>query len=94
MPMSPIIDAHMIEDPHNLELKLRVNDKVTQNDNTGNMHFKIPDIIEFISSYMTLVPGDIIITGTPDGINKLYRQILILGVGPIKPGDEVHAQIF
>ncbi|MEN3038116.1 MAG: fumarylacetoacetate hydrolase family protein, partial [Candidatus Kryptonium sp.] len=79
-PMGPwIITADEIEPPIELDIKLWVNDELRQNSNTKNMIFDIPTIIESISKYMTLYPGDVISTGTPEG------------VGPIKPGDKITA---
>lgn len=62
-------------------LTLRINDQVRQQDNTGNMHYKIGDQIEYISKYITLNPGDLLLTGTPHGI------------GQIKVGDKIKADI-
>lgn len=70
-----------IKDPHNLNLELKVNGVVKQSSNTKYLLFKIPEILEFISRFFTMEPGDIIATGTPGGI------------GPIKPGDIVEATI-
>lgn len=81
-PMGPwIVTADEIQPPIELDIKLWVNDELRQNSNTKNMIFDIPTIIESISKYMTLYPGDVISTGTPEG------------VGPIKPGDKIIAQI-
>ncbi len=70
-----------MKDPYNLRLTLSINGKVVQNETTGGRHYKIEDIIEFVSGYMTLNPGDLILTVTPDG------------VGPIKPGDVVSGKL-
>jgi 2-keto-4-pentenoate hydratase/2-oxohepta-3-ene-1,7-dioic acid hydratase in catechol pathway len=81
-PMGPwIVTADEIQTPVELDLKLWVNDELRQNSNTRNMIFDIPAIIESVSKYMTLYPGDVISTGTPEG------------VGPIKPGDRITAWI-
>ncbi|MGQ9631531.1 MAG: fumarylacetoacetate hydrolase family protein [bacterium] len=81
-PIGPaVVPRDCIEDPQNLEMVLRVNREERQRSNTSNMIFKIPEIIEYISKYMTLLPGDIISTGTPEGIS------------PIVPGDVVEATI-
>lgn len=76
-----LVPKVMIEDPHNLELELRVNGEVRQTGNTGDMVFKIPELIEFVSDSCTLFPGDVIITGTP------------AGVSPLKAGDVITAGI-
>lgn len=62
-------------DPYKVELHLKVNGQTRQKDVTGGMHFKIDDLISYCSQYVSLTEGDLILTGTPDG------------VGPIKIGD-------
>ena len=76
-----IVPLNEIEDPHNLNIELQINEKVKQSSNTKHMIFKIPRIMEYISSFLTLERGDIVATGTPSG------------VGPIQPGDIVEASI-
>ena len=81
-PIGPgIIPKRYISDPHNLEMTLWVNGKLRQHSNTSDMLHKIPEIIEYVSTYFTLNAGDIIATGTPEG------------VGPVKVGDEIKAEI-
>ena len=63
-----ITTADEIDDPQNLHLLTKVNGEERQNSNTKNMHLKIPDIISKLSKVMTLEPGDIISTGTPEGV--------------------------
>ena len=58
---------------------IKVNGQVRQKDSTGNMHYKIDELISYISQYMRLEEGDLILTGTPNG------------VGPVKGGDKVEA---
>ena len=68
-PMGPwIVTADEIEDPHNLDLWLTKNGETKQSSNTQHMYFKIPQLIENISEGMTLDPGDVILTGTPEGV--------------------------
>ncbi len=68
-PMGPwLVDAKDIPDPMNLNLQTTVNGKITQRGNTRDMIFSIPNLIEYFSSFMTLRPGDLILTGTPDGV--------------------------
>ncbi len=77
-PMGPaLITADEIKDPHNLEIVTEVNGDVKQKASTGEMVFKIPQIISYLSKLFALEPGDVIATGTPSGI------------GPLKPGDTV-----
>ena len=81
-PIGPrIATLDEIEDPHNLKIELKVNGEVKQSSNTKHLLFKIPYLIEFISTYITLEPDDIIATGTP------------AGVGAILPGDNIEATI-
>jgi len=68
-------------DPDRLELKTYLNGKVVQQDNTKNCVFSVKKILSYISRRITLYPGDIVITGTPQGI------------GPMKPGDVVEVEI-
>jgi 5-oxopent-3-ene-1,2,5-tricarboxylate decarboxylase / 2-hydroxyhepta-2,4-diene-1,7-dioate isomerase len=68
-PLGPwLVDAKDIADPMNLELQTAVNGQITQRGNTKDMIFSIPALIEYFSSFMTLRPGDLILTGTPDGV--------------------------
>jgi 2-keto-4-pentenoate hydratase/2-oxohepta-3-ene-1,7-dioic acid hydratase in catechol pathway len=81
-PIGPVIvPPEMIGDPQNLEIVCRVNGIVVQQANTRDMIFKIPEIIAFVSKNFTLEAGDIIITGTPNG------------VGPLHDGDVVEVEI-
>ncbi|WP_207429135.1 fumarylacetoacetate hydrolase family protein [Pedobacter sp. SYSU D00535] len=77
-----------IADPDNLRLWLKVNDKMMQDGNTKTFIFKIPFLVHYLSQFMTLLPGDIISTGTPSGVG--------LGMNPpvyLKPGDVVELGI-
>ncbi|MFX1599303.1 MAG: fumarylacetoacetate hydrolase family protein [Promethearchaeota archaeon] len=81
-PIGPrIVSCEEIEDPHNLNIQLKINGKIRQQSNTKHMLFKIPEILAYLSSFITLTPGDIVATGTPSG------------VGPIQPGDIIEASI-
>ena len=84
-PIGPYIATKdEIPDPHNLDLWLKVNDEVMQSSNTSDLVFKIPFLVSYISQFMSLLPGDIISTGTPFGVG--------LGLKPpryLKPGDIV-----
>ncbi|WP_291870273.1 fumarylacetoacetate hydrolase family protein [Maribacter sp.] len=73
-----------IKDPDNLNLWLKLNGELMQNSNTSDFVFNIPKLVSYISEFMTLLPGDIISTGTPFGVG--------LGLDPqryLKPGDVV-----
>lgn len=88
-PLGPYIATKdEIEDPHNLRLWLKLNDKMLQDSNTSDFIFNIPQVISYLSNYMTLLPGDIISTGTPAGVG--------LGLNPptyLQPGDVVELGI-
>jgi len=62
------VDAADVPDPHALALRTRVNGQVTQQGHTSNMVHSIPALIEYLSEFMTLQSGDVILTGTPDGV--------------------------
>jgi len=81
-PLGPwLVDRTDVADPMNLQLRTVVNGKVTQQGNTRDMIFDIPALIEYLSEFMTLSPGDIILTGTPEGL------------AGVKVGDEVVTEI-
>ena len=68
-PLGPwLVDAADIVNPQALALQTTLNGKVTQSGNTRDMIFDVPFLIEYFSSFMTLQPGDLILTGTPDGV--------------------------
>ena len=68
-PIGPwLVDAADIPDPMNLSLRTTVNGAVTQQGSTRDMIFDVPTLIEYFSAFMTLYPGDLILTGTPDGV--------------------------
>jgi len=73
-PMGPwLVTRDEIPDPQNLELQLKIGGEILQTSNTSKMIFDVPAIIEFLSHIMTLEPGDIIATGTPEGVG-LWRK--------------------
>ena len=78
-PIGSVISTDI--DADNLDIKLILNGEVKQHSNTNNFIFKTKELVSFVSKIMTLLPGDIITTGTPSG------------VGPLKPGDEVKVVI-
>ena len=88
-PMGPVIvTADEIEDPHKLAISLTLNGELMQNSNTSNLIFGVPQLIAFLSSVMTLGPGDIISTGTPAGVGFARKPPRWL-----MPGDEVVVQV-
>jgi 2-keto-4-pentenoate hydratase/2-oxohepta-3-ene-1,7-dioic acid hydratase in catechol pathway len=69
LPLGPcVVTADEIGDPMNLQMTLKVNDEIRQNANTVDMIYNVYDIVSFLSNMMTLEPGDIIATGTPEGV--------------------------
>jgi 2-keto-4-pentenoate hydratase/2-oxohepta-3-ene-1,7-dioic acid hydratase in catechol pathway len=81
-PVGPVlVTADEIPDPHALRLQLWVNGERRQDGNTRDMIWNVPKLVEYASHVMTLNPGDLLSTGTPDG------------VGPLKPGDQVTMEI-
>ena len=79
-PIGPKI-VEKISNPHNLKIELKVNGEIRQSSNTRNMIFKIPELIQYLSKYVSLESGDIIATGTPSGVSA------------IQPGDFLEASI-
>jgi 2,4-didehydro-3-deoxy-L-rhamnonate hydrolase len=77
-----------VPDPHSLSIFARVNGTTLQDSNTSKMIFRIPQLIEFISASITLEPGDIIATGTPEGVGVFRNPAIFL-----KPGDIVEVEI-
>lgn len=88
-PLGPYIaTTEEIKDPHNLNMWLKLNGKTMQDSNTSDLIFGIPKLVSYISEFMTLLPGDIISTGTPFGVG--------LGLDPqifLKEGDEMELGI-
>jgi 2-keto-4-pentenoate hydratase/2-oxohepta-3-ene-1,7-dioic acid hydratase in catechol pathway len=78
-PLGPVINTEL--DPSNLSIIGRLNGDVVQNGNTSDLLFSVPYLVAYLSSFMTLEPGDVIMTGTPSGI------------GTIKPGDVFEVEI-
>ena len=79
-PMGPcVLPADECDDPQALELKLTVNGEVEQDGSTSEMVFPVTAIIEFVSSFVTLVPGDIISTGTTSGVGSAKNKFLHSG---------------
>jgi 2-keto-4-pentenoate hydratase/2-oxohepta-3-ene-1,7-dioic acid hydratase in catechol pathway len=83
-----ITTADEIADPHSLSIELFLNGERMQGSNTRELIFKIPDLVAFISSVLTLEPGDIIATGTPAGVGFSKKPPRWL-----RPGDEVVVRI-
>lgn len=76
-----------VPDPHALAIRMRINGNVMQDSNTSNLIFRIPTLIEFISAAITLEPGDIIATGTPDGVGVFRKPPVFLKSGDVMEVD-------
>ena len=88
-PLGPwLVTKDEIKDPHNLRLWLSLNGKVMQDGNTDDLIFNIPSLISYTSQFMTLLPGDVISTGTPAGVGLGFTPNIYL-----KPGDSVELGI-
>jgi 2-keto-4-pentenoate hydratase/2-oxohepta-3-ene-1,7-dioic acid hydratase in catechol pathway len=90
-PLGPeLVTADEIPDPNNLQISCHVNGEQRQNSNTSDMIFNCKEIISYLSRHLTLEPGDVILTGTPEGV--------VLGYPPekrvyLQPGDVVTVSI-
>jgi len=88
-PYGPVIvTKDEVGDPHNLAISLELNGEIMQDSNTSNLIFTVPKIISFLSQSMTLMPGDLIATGTPPGVG--------MGRNPkiwLKSGDRMNVSI-
>lgn len=88
-PVGPFIATKdEIKDPNNLNLWLKLNGNIMQNSSTSDFIFNVQEVVSHISQFMTLLPGDIISTGTPFGVGFGLRPELYL-----KPGDVVELGI-
>lgn len=83
-PMGPVLTTpDEIPDIHNVKLWLKVNGKIYQNGNTSNLIFSVPFIVSYVSQFMTLLPGDVISTGTPAGVGLGFNPPIYLQEGDI-----------
>ncbi|KAI0288201.1 hypothetical protein BC826DRAFT_1093126 [Russula brevipes] len=80
-PVGSYVPKSKVTDPHNLNLWLKINEQIKQNGNTSDMIFRIPRLIQHISSIMTLEEGDLVLTGTP------------AGAGPVIAGNKVECAL-
>ncbi len=88
-PIGPVlVTADEIPDPHTLDIKLRLNGQEMQSSNTRQLLFTVNDLIEDITSAITLQPGDIISTGTPGGVGMARDPQVLL-----KPGDYIEVEV-
>jgi 2-keto-4-pentenoate hydratase/2-oxohepta-3-ene-1,7-dioic acid hydratase in catechol pathway len=88
-PMGPhIVSADEIRDPHALDISLSINGEVLQHSNTRELIFKIPELVAFLSSVITLEPGDVVSTGTPAGVGVARKPPRFL-----RAGDDVVVRV-
>lgn len=80
-PIGPLVAARKVADPQQLQIRLSVNGEVRQSASTADMIFSLAEIIAYASTVFTLMPGDLIYTGTPEG------------VGPVSDGDSLEASV-
>jgi 2-keto-4-pentenoate hydratase/2-oxohepta-3-ene-1,7-dioic acid hydratase in catechol pathway len=83
-----VATADEIKEPHNLNIRFRLNGETLQNSSTQELIFKIPELIEFLSETITLEPGDIVATGTPPGVGFARKPPVFL-----KDGDVAEVEI-
>jgi 2-keto-4-pentenoate hydratase/2-oxohepta-3-ene-1,7-dioic acid hydratase in catechol pathway len=90
-PIGPyLVTADEVPNPNNLQLKTYVNGEKRQDSNTSDMIFYVDEIVSYISQHMTLTPGDVILTGTPEGVIIGYpREKRVY----LKPGDVVTVEV-
>ncbi|NEU30997.1 fumarylacetoacetate hydrolase family protein [bacterium LRH843] len=92
-PVGPyLVTSDEVGNPNQLNIKATVNGEVRQNSNTADMIFKCDEIVSYISDYMTLNPGDIILTGTPEGVAMGFPED-VRDQYYLKEGDEVTIEI-
>jgi len=85
-PFGPCIVTGL--DPSNLKIETRLNGKTVQSSDTSDLLFNVPQLVSFASRYMTLLPGDLIATGTPGGVGAIKKgdvlEVEVEGVGVLK----------
>ncbi len=88
-PMGPyLVTADEVPDPHNLDISLTINGETLQHSNTKELIFRIPELIEYLSSVFTLEPGDVVSTGTPSGVGFSHNPPRWL-----RAGDDVVVRV-
>ncbi|PHS00005.1 MAG: fumarylacetoacetate hydrolase [Blastopirellula sp.] len=83
-----LVTADEIDDPHNLRIQCRINGETMQDSSTSQLIFKVDQLITYLSQICTLLPGDLIYTGTPPGVGMARKPPVFL-----KPGDTVEVEI-
>jgi 2-keto-4-pentenoate hydratase/2-oxohepta-3-ene-1,7-dioic acid hydratase in catechol pathway len=85
-PIGPVVVCDEIDDPQDLDLASRVNGETMQNETTGMMIYSVAELVAYVSSLVELQPGDVISTGTPEGVG-VFQDI------SLNPGDEVEVEV-
>jgi len=89
-PIGSFIPKSDIADPHNLSISLKINGQLKQDGKTSDMIFRIPRLIEHVSSIMTLEEGDVILTGTPSGVSAIVEGDTVeCALGDLATGKEL-----
>jgi len=83
-----LVTADEIPDPHNLRIQCRLNGKTMQDSSTSQLIFRIDYLVAYLSRICTLLPGDLIFTGTPPGVGMARKPPVFM-----KPGDQVEVEI-
>ncbi|NXV87056.1 FAHD2 protein, partial [Calonectris borealis] len=88
-PLGPaLVTKEAVADVHNLRIRCSVNGRLMQDSSTSQLVFRLPKLIAWVSQFVTLVPGDILLTGTPPGVGVFRKPPVFL-----KRGDEVQCEI-
>jgi len=88
-PLGPFIaTTDEIPDPHTLRIRLRLNGETVQDSNTNQLIFRVPQLVSYLSSFVALEPGDVILTGTPPGVGFARKPPIRL-----KAGDRMEVEI-
>jgi acylpyruvate hydrolase len=90
-PVSEFVHRDSVPDPHRLDIWLTVNGAVRQKSNTERMIFRVEDVIAYLSTVYTLEPGDLIFTGTPEGVGQVFPGDVLRG--SIQSIGEVSAEV-
>lgn len=86
-PTGPVlVSTDLVEDPADLDIECRINGETRQSSNTRHLIFDVPTLVEYISAAITLAPGDMIFTGTPEGVGAMQGTYLA-------PGDVIETEI-
>lgn len=85
-PVGPAVVCNEVDDPQNLNIASRVNGQTMQNESTEMMIYSVAELVSYISSLVALQPGDVIATGTPEGVG-VFQDI------SLRPGDDVEVEI-